>query len=70
MFECFVPRLVAILAYWFWGRSFQCIVNISISSFLGEGNDPSLEQGPSTQGCFVPSLVEIGSVVLMKKLTM
>ena len=35
-----------------------------------KGGAPSFEQNwfPFTQGCFVPSLVEIGSVVLEKKI--
>ena len=37
---------------------------------LGKGRGPSFEQTwiPFTQGCFVPSLVEIGSMVLEKKM--
>ena len=37
---------------------------------LGNGRGPSFEQTwiPFIQGCFVPSLVEIGSVVLEKKI--
>ena len=37
---------------------------------LGEGHGPSFEQTwiPLTQGCFVPNLAEIGSVVLKKKI--
>ena len=39
---------------------------------LGKGWGPSFEQTwiPSTQGCFVSSLVEIGTVVLEKKMKM
>ena len=42
---------------------------ISLLSPLGEGRGPSTEQTwiPSTQGCFVLSLVEICQVVLEKK---
>ena len=42
----------------------------SLLSPLGKGHGPSFEQTwfPITQGCFVPSLVEIGSVVLKKKI--
>ena len=38
----------------------------------GKRRGPSFEQTwiPFTQGCFVPSLVEIGSVVLEKKMKM
>ena len=37
---------------------------------FGERNGPSIDQTwiPFTQGCFVPSLVKIGPVVLEKKL--
>ena len=40
--------------------------------FLGKWLGPSFEQTwiPFTQGCFVPSLVEIGPVVLEKKMDM
>ena len=39
---------------------------------FGKGRDPSFEQTwiPFTQGCFVPSLIEIGPVVLEKKMKM
>ena len=38
------------------------------SIYFGEGRGPSFEQTwiPSTQGSFVPSLVEIGPMVLKK----
>ena len=38
--------------------------------FLGKGRGPSFDQTwiPFIQGCFVRSLVEIGTVVLMKKI--
>ena len=51
---------------WVWIRK-QLKVHI-ISPWKGCG--PSFEQTwiPFTQGCFVPSLVEIGSVVLEKKI--
>ena len=44
----------------------QCIFNISLFSPLGNGSGPLFEQTwlPLTQGCFVPSLVEIGPLVL------
>ena len=62
------------LAQWFWRRWFlnvcQCILAFSQLSLLGKGRGHSFEQTwiPFTQGCFVPSLVEIGSVVLEKKI--
>ena len=43
---------------------------VSLLSPFGKGDSPSFEQTwiiHSTQGCFVPSLVEIGPVVLAKK---
>ena len=48
----------------------QCIFTISKLSPLGKGWGPSFEQTwlPFTQGCIVPSLVEIGSVVLKKRI--
>ena len=54
------------LAQYFWRRRFFCYF-IIISP--GKGRDSSLEQTIIlfTQGCFVPSLVEIGPVVLEKK---
>ena len=44
----------------------QCNFTILQLSPLGKGNGPSFEQNriPFTQGCFVPSLVKIGPVVL------
>ena len=62
------------LAQWFWKRRFfkfcQCVFAISYLSPLGKGRGPSFEQTwiPFTQEPFVPSLVEIGSVVLEKKI--
>ena len=62
------------LAQWFWRRRFlnvcQCILAFSQLSLLGKGRGHSFEQTwiPFTQGCFVTSLVEIGSVVLEKKI--
>ena len=43
---------------------------ISLLSPLGKGHGPSFEQIwiPITQGCFVPSMVKIGQVVLEKKI--
>ena len=43
---------------------------ISKLSSLGNGWSPSLKQTriPFSQGCFVPSLIEIGPVVLEKKI--
>ena len=48
----------------------QCIFAISLLSPVGKGHGPSFEQTGIliTQGCFVPSLVEIGPVVLKKKI--
>ena len=48
----------------------QCIFVISLSSPLEKGWGPSLEQTwvLTTQWCIVQSLVEIGSVVLEKKI--
>ena len=53
-------------------KYFEHIFTISLLSPLGEGRGSSFEQTwtPSNQGCFVPSLVEIGSVVLEKKMKM
>ena len=62
------------LANWFWKRRFfkfpQCIFTISQLSPLWKWWVPSFEQTwiPFTQGCFVPSLVEIGQLVLEKKI--
>ena len=63
------------LAQWFWRRRFFNFVNV-ISRFRNYlpfekgGASSSFEQIyiPFTQGCFVPSLVEIGPVVLEKKI--
>ena len=48
----------------------QYIFTISLLSPLGKGHGPSFEQVcfPITQGCFVPSLVEIGPVVPKKNI--
>ena len=50
----------------------QCIFSISLLSPLGKGRGPSFEQTwiTITQECFVPSLVEIGPVVLEMKMKM
>ena len=50
----------------------QCIFAILKLSPLGKERCPLLEQTliPFTQGCFVSSLVEIGLVVLAKKMKM
>ena len=58
------------LTQWFWRRRFLKFVNV----FLHFRNYLPLEKGgalliPFTHGCFVPSLVEIGQVVLEKKMT-
>ena len=51
------------LVQWFLRRRFfkfcQCTFAISLISPLGKGQGPSFEQTPFTQGCIVPSLVEI-----------
>ena len=62
---CFLPRLVEIGPMVLEKRIFtfhQCIFAISWLSPLGKLWGPSLEetQIPITQGCFMPSLVEIG----------
>ena len=46
----------------------QYVLAISCLSLLEKGHDPSFEQNgiPITQGCFVPSLVEIVQLVLDK----
>ena len=48
----------------------QCFFTISWLSPLGKERGPSFDQSwiPFTQGCFMQSLVEIGSVVLEKKI--
>ena len=59
-------------ALWFWRRRFlkicQCIFGLLYLSPLGKVWDPSFEKTwiPFAQGCFVPSLFEIGPVVLEK----
>ena len=47
----------------------QCVFAISLLSPLRRGWGTVFEQSgiPFTEGCFVPSLVEIGPVVLEKK---
>ena len=57
------------MAQWFW-RLCQFFFAISQLSPLGKRRGASFRQTwiPFTQGCFVPSLVEIGSVVLEKKI--
>ena len=51
-------------------KYFQYYFTISLLSLLGEGRDPSFEQAwfPFIQGCSVLCLVEIGPVVLEKKI--
>ena len=53
-------------------KYFQYNFTISLLSPLGEERGPSFKQTwiPSIHGCFVPCLVEIGPVVLEKKLKM
>ena len=58
---------------WFWEKEcliYQCIFTISLLSSLWKGQDSSFEQTwvLITQGCCVPSLVEIIPVVLEKKI--
>ena len=72
------PRMLCVKFGWNWlsgsgEEDFlisQCIFAISLLSPLGEGWGPSFEQTwiHLTQGYFVPSLVEIGSVVLEKNI--
>ena len=62
---------------WNWpscsGEDFFNFVNVFslflIYPSLGKGQGPSFEKIwiPSTQGCFLPSLVEIGAVVLKRR---
>ena len=63
------------LAQWFWREDFKIFDNV----FLLFRYFLSLEKGlalhlkkqiPFSQGCFVPSLVKIGPVVLEKKMKM
>ena len=72
---CFVPSLVEIgpmvlkkKIFLISSMHFRYFVIIP----LGKWRGPSFEQTwiPFTQGCFVPSLVEIGPVVLDKKMKM
>ena len=51
-------------------KYFQYNFTCSLLFPLGKGRGPSFQQTwiPFTQGCFVPSLVDIGPVVLEKKL--
>ena len=72
---CFVPSLVEIGHVVLEKKIFLfrlCIFAISLLSPLEKGQDPSFEQTCMifTQTCFVPSLVEIGLVVLEKKMKM
>ena len=69
---CFVPSFVeislVILEKWS-SKVCQCIFAISLLSPLGNRKDPSFEQKwiPLTQGFFVPKLLDIGPVVLEKR---
>ena len=68
---CFVSRFVEIGPVVLKKKMFKvciCILAISLLSPLEKEHDPSFEQIwiPITQGCFLPSLVEIGPVVLEK----
>ena len=72
--NCFVPSLVKISYVVLEKKTFkfyQCIFHFQNYLPL-EKNGPLFEQTwiPFTQGCFVPSLVEIGPVVLEKKMKM
>ena len=68
---CFLPNLVEIGPVVLERRFFyiyQCIFAISLLSPLGEWQGPSFEKTwiPFTQEWFMPSLIEIGPVVLEK----
>ena len=68
---CCVPRFVEFIPAVLEKRIFkvrQCIFAISLLSPLRKGHGSSFEQTwiPFTWVCFVPSLVEIGLVVLKK----
>ena len=70
---CFVPRLVEIGPVVLKKKIFklcQCIFAISLLSPLRKGRGPSFDQTwiLITQECFVPTLFEIGPVVLRKKI--
>ena len=64
------------LARWCWRSRFlkfrQCVFTISLLSFLWKGRGLSFDQNkiPFTQGSYVPSLVDIGPVILEKKMKM
>jgi hypothetical protein len=47
-------------------KDFQCILTLLLLSPFRERQSPSFEQF-RIKGCFVPSLVKIGPVVLEKK---
>ena len=57
------------LRRWFLIMFYFALFTILQLSPVGKGNGPSLEQTwiPFTQGCFVPSYVKLGPVVLEKK---
>ena len=72
---CFVPSLVEIGPVVLEKKILKfrlCIFTILKLSRFGKGRGPSFEQTwiPFTQGCFVPRLVEIGPVVIEKKMKM
>ena len=72
---CFVVSLIEIGPVISENRIFivcHCIFGISLLSPLKKGQGPSIEQAwhPITQGCFEPSFIEIGPVVLEKKTKM
>ena len=60
------------LVQWFWRRRFLNFVNVIslFHNYLPLEKENSFEQTwiLITQGCFVPRLVQIGSVVLQKKI--
>ena len=70
MRDCFACKFWLKLVSWFWRRPFLNFVNvfftILLSSPFGIRWNPSFEQIwiPITQECFVPSLVEIGPLIL------
>ena len=66
-----MPCLVAIVSRKRFFFNFSiCISTILLYYSRGKGNRPSFEQTliRFTEGCFVPSLVDIGPVVLEKKI--
>ena len=74
MRDCFACKFWLKLVSWFWRRPFLNFVNvfftILLSSPFGIRWNPSFEQIwiPITHECFVPSLVEIGPLIIEKKI--